>query len=140
VLVNPKLGRRQPAKIVQAAGNVKSTIALLALKMMVMSFVGALVSSRFSRYFDGLDPALSHQCRNRAVDGCHAEASDAPRRRLEQLIDAKGPFSAFQDGAHGVPLLCFPANANHDLLSFASAGFTIRVFSGRAHPAPAARP
>jgi hypothetical protein len=54
---------------------------------MVMSFVGALVSSRFSWYFDGLDPTLSDQRPNRTVDGRDAEALDSPRCRFEQLID-----------------------------------------------------
>jgi hypothetical protein len=59
VLPDSKPRRGQSAQIIQASGNVKSAIALFALKVVVVSFVGALVSSRFSRYFDGLDPTLT---------------------------------------------------------------------------------
>jgi hypothetical protein len=89
VLLNSKPRRRQLAETSHAPSNVKSTIAFLALKVMVMSFVRPLVSGRLSRYFNDFNPALSHQCPNRAVDSRHTEALDSSRRRFEQLIDAQ---------------------------------------------------
>jgi hypothetical protein len=106
VLLDAKPRRCQLTKIIHASGEVKSAIALLALKMMVMFFARALVSSRFSRYFNGLNPTLSQQCANRAVDGRHTEALDFPRRCPQQLIDA----------SYGITLFCLPGCLNHGAL------------------------
>ncbi len=46
--------------------------------MVVMPFVGALVSCRLSRYFDRFDPAFVQKSPDRAINGSHAQAIDAP--------------------------------------------------------------
>ncbi len=139
VLSDSKLRRRQLAEIIQAPDNVKSTIALFALKMMMVAFARALVPSGFSRYFHGFNPTVGHERRDRAVDSRYAETLGSPRRCLEQIIDAQGTFGAFQNGAHGIPLLCFPANANHACYPPPEHTLRFRALSGRPRPAPAAR-
>jgi hypothetical protein len=96
--------------------------------MMVMSFVRALVSSWLSRYFDGFDPTVGQQHRDRPVDGRHPQTLDSPRRHLEQFVDAKRPFRVGQDRTHGVPLLRLPAHTNHYLLPSAPELFTAAAF------------
>jgi len=88
MLLNPKPRRGKLTKIIRAPLNIKRTIALLALKMMVMSLVRPLVASGFSGYFDRFNPTFGQQRRDRAVDRRNSQTLDPPRRRLEQLVDA----------------------------------------------------
>jgi hypothetical protein len=78
VLLDAKLRWRQPTEIISTTRNVKGTIALLALKMMMMSFVCALVSSRLSRYFNRFNRTIGEQHADCAVDCRDAEAFDSP--------------------------------------------------------------
>lgn len=107
MLLYAKPRRRQPAEV-KASVNVKGALAPFALKVVVMSLVGAFVSRRFPGYFDGFDPARGYQCPNRAIDGRHAQAPNSLRRRSAQLVDAERPLRTLQDGAHRIPLLCLP--------------------------------
>jgi hypothetical protein len=88
MLLNPKPRRRQLTKIIRAPLDIKRTIALLALKMMVMSLVRPLVASGFSGYFDRFNPTFGQQRRDRTVDSRNSQTLDPPRRRLEQLVNA----------------------------------------------------
>jgi hypothetical protein len=139
VLLNPKLRRRELTEVIQAPGDVKSAIALLALKMVVVSLVGALVPRRLSRYFDRFDPTFIQKSCYRAIDGRHAQTIDPPRSGMKQLLDAQGALGACQDGAHCVALLRFPARAHYHLLTSDSTNLTA-AFSGRLRPAPAGAP
>jgi len=58
VLLDSKSRRREIAEIVQAPRDIKSSIALLALKMVMMSLVCALVSCGFPGDFHEFDPAI----------------------------------------------------------------------------------
>jgi hypothetical protein len=88
MLLNPKPRRRQLTKIIQAPLKIKRTIALLALKMMVMSLICPLVASGFSGYFDRFNPTLGQQRRDGTVDRRDSQTLDPSRRCLEQLVDA----------------------------------------------------
>jgi len=81
VLLDPKTRRRQLAEIIEAARDVKSAIALLALKMVVMPFVRSLVSCGLSRYLDGFDPPFIQKSSDRAIDGRHTQPIDPSRSR-----------------------------------------------------------
>ena len=78
MLLDAKPRRRQLTEIISTTGNVKGTIALLALKMMMMSFVSALVSSRLAGYFNRFNRTVGQQHADRAVDSRHAQAFDSP--------------------------------------------------------------
>jgi hypothetical protein len=72
VFLDPKLRGSQLTQIVQASGDVESSIALLALKMVVVTLVGALVARGLSWNFDRFDPTIIQKKRNRPIDGRHA--------------------------------------------------------------------
>jgi hypothetical protein len=78
MFLDPKLRRRQLTQIVKAPGDVESPIALLALKMVVVTLVGALVARRLPRNFDGFDPPFIQKKRDRAINGRHAQAVGSP--------------------------------------------------------------
>ncbi|MFZ0683763.1 MAG: hypothetical protein WA304_07750 [Candidatus Cybelea sp.] len=78
MFLHPKLRGRQLTQIVKAPGDVESPIALLALKMVVVTLVGALVARGLPRDFDGFDPSVIQKKRDRAINGGYAQAVDSP--------------------------------------------------------------
>jgi hypothetical protein len=52
MLRNAKPRRGELTKVIEASGHVKNTVAFLTLEMVMMSLVGALVSSRLTGHFN----------------------------------------------------------------------------------------
>ena len=90
MFLDPKLRGHEPAKVLEASGNVEDAIAALALKMVMVPFAGALVAHRLARNLNGFDPAVFQERAHRSIDGRNAEPSNAPRRDREHLVDAQG--------------------------------------------------
>jgi hypothetical protein len=58
MLLDAKSRRHESAKIVEASGDIESSIAFLALKMVMVPYIRPFVPRRLTRNLDCYDPTL----------------------------------------------------------------------------------
>lgn len=88
VRANPELRRDERSQILHAARNVEDAVAVLTLKVVVVLLVCPFVARRLAGNLDGFNPPFLQERTDRAINGCNAEAVDAPGSLLKQLANA----------------------------------------------------
>lgn len=96
-----KTGGRHPRQIGGALGNVEDSIAIPAVKMMMVRLSGDLVASRFPGKADLDQPGLIDERPQVTVDGGDAQTGDDRSRGLVNLHRAQRPAGVVENAAEG---------------------------------------